>query len=61
MSSIVNRVVTMLISTCSRVQEILCFKRGAYEELKDVNRPREKNVSVIEWGELLDPEDMAWQ
>ncbi|KIJ43602.1 hypothetical protein M422DRAFT_253185 [Sphaerobolus stellatus SS14] len=61
MSSIVNRVVTMLIRTCSRVQEILCFKRGAYEELKDVNRPREKDVPVIEWGELLDPEDMAWQ
>ncbi|KIJ40301.1 hypothetical protein M422DRAFT_32341 [Sphaerobolus stellatus SS14] len=61
MSSTVNRVVTRLMCTCSRDQEIPLFKRGDYEELKDVNRPSEKNIPAIEWAELLDPEDMAWQ
>ncbi|KIJ40297.1 hypothetical protein M422DRAFT_32339 [Sphaerobolus stellatus SS14] len=56
-SSTVNRVVTKLMRTRSRDQEIFSSKRGAYGQ---INRSNKKNVPVVERAELLDPEDMAW-
>ncbi|KIJ43603.1 hypothetical protein M422DRAFT_253223 [Sphaerobolus stellatus SS14] len=61
MSSPVNRVVTKLMRTRSRDQEILSSKYGLYGEIKEINRLiLKKNAPLIDRAQMLDPEDMAW-
>ncbi|KIJ40298.1 hypothetical protein M422DRAFT_32340 [Sphaerobolus stellatus SS14] len=62
MSFTVNRVVTKLMRTSSesRDREIPSSKRWSYEEIKNIDRPNQKNVPAINKAKLLDPEDMAW-